>query len=230
MIIINNRKMDNSSNTPAATFENVWAALLETDRILTEKFAETDRKFAETDRKLAENNRILTEKFAETDRILTEKFAETDRKMAKTDQQISNLGKQIGGISKNHGDFVEEYFFNSFERGKQNFFGEKFDRILKNVPGLIVESEYDIVLINGESVAIIEAKFKMHMPTINDLIKKAKTFRINYPHYAGHRIYLGFAAMVSDKTIEQNCINNGIAVIKQVGDVVVICDDNIKAF
>jgi hypothetical protein len=69
--------MENTEQKP--TFESVWAALQETDRILTEKFAETDK-------------------------------------------QMKEIQKTLGGWANNHGHFAEEYFFNSFEKDKQNFF------------------------------------------------------------------------------------------------------------
>ena len=107
------------------TFESVWAALQETDRILSEKFAESDRL-------RQENERILKEQFAETKQIIQEVAQlqkENERKMQKMQQDI-------GSWSNNHGSFAEEYFFNSFEKGQKNFFGEKFDEILKNAPSL----------------------------------------------------------------------------------------------
>jgi len=57
---------------------------------------------------------------------------ETNRQMQETDRRMKELQKQIGGMAYNQGSFAEEYFFNSFERGQKNFFGEKFDDI-KNI-------------------------------------------------------------------------------------------------
>jgi hypothetical protein len=45
---------------------------------------------------------------------------------------MKDINELIGSWDNNHGSFAEEYFFNSFEKGKQNFFGEKFDK-MKNV-------------------------------------------------------------------------------------------------
>ena len=233
-----------------ATPESVWAALrelaarqAENERMLTEKFAETDRlrqenermlteKFAETDRQRQENERMLTEKFAETDRLQKE----TDRQMKRSredyDRRMINFEKTMGSWSNNHGSFAEEYFFNSFENGKQNFFGEKFDDIDKKVPGIKkgFRDEYDIVFTNGKSVCIIEVKFKAHQDHIARVLNKAATFRENFPYYANHRVYLGYASLAFDDHVEQDCIANGIAVIKQVGDTVVINDKHLKVF
>jgi hypothetical protein len=149
-----------------------------------------------------------------------------------TDRQIKELQKTVGGITNNQGSFAEEYFFNSFENGKQNFFGEKFDEISKHLKshkqGL--EDEYDIELYNHASVAIIEVKYKAHKSDIPDVLKKAETFKILYPYYNDFRIYLGLASMSFYPELEQECINEGIAIIKQVGDSVVINDEHLKVF
>ena len=188
-----------------ATFESVWAALQETDRIMKE------------------NHRFLTEEQAKTERFLKESKAETDR-------MIKEIRREMGSWSTNHGDFAEEYFFNSFERGQRNFFGEKFDKIEKNAPGLKIKAEYDIVLINGKSVGIIEVKFKAHVNDIPEVLKKAETFRVNYPYFANHQIYLGLASLSFYPELENECTQEGIAVIKQVGDTIVINDTHLKVF
>jgi len=157
---------------------------------------------------------------------------ETDRRMQETDRIMKELQKQFGGMAKNQGDFAEEYFFNSFEKGRTNFFGEKFDIIKKKVTSVWqgVEDEYDIVLYNHASVAIIEVKYKAHKNDIPDVLKKAETFKILYPYYKDFKIYLGLASMSFFPELEEECIKEGIAVIKQVGDTVVINDKHLKVF
>ena len=142
------------------------------------------------------------------------------------------LNKTLGGWANNHGSFAEEYFFNSFEKGKQNFFGEKFDEIDKNLKNYWqgLKDEYDIVMYNHTSVAIVEVKYKAHKNDVPAVLKKAETFRILFPHYKDFKIYLGLASMSFYPELEQECINEGIAVIKQVGDTVVINDTNLKVF
>ena len=164
----------------------------------------------------------------ETDR----KMQETDRQMQETDRRMKELQKTVGGWANNHGAFAEEYFFNSFENGKTNFFGEKFDEIAKHLKNRWqgVEDEYDIVLYNHTSVALIEVKYKANINDIPNVLKKAETFRLLFPQYKDFKIYLGFASMSFYPELEEECINQGIAVIKQVGDTVVINDKNLKVF
>ena len=229
-------------NTPP-TFESVWATLQEVaqqqkenERILNEKFAETDRLFKENAQQFAqqqkENERILNEKFAETSRLFKENAQEQKELNAAAERRMKNMDERMGGWANNHGSFAEEYFFNSFEHGKQNFFGEKFDEIVKQVKGLKkgFKDEYDILLINGKSIGIVEVKFKAHVNDVPQILRKAETFRVNFSEYEKHQIYLGLATMVFYPELEQECIEQGIAVIKQVGDTVVIHDGHLKVF
>ena len=160
------------------------------------------------------------------------KMKETDRQMQETDRRMKELQKTVGGITNNQGSFAEEYFFNSFENGGKNFFGEKFDKIKSRLTNFWqgLEDEYDIVLYNHASVAIIEVKYKAHLNDIPEVLKKAETFRILFPNYKDFKIYLGLASMSFYKELEQECTNQGIAVIKQVGDKVVINDKHLKTF
>ena len=121
---------------------------------------------------------------------------------AEFDRQMNNLKEQVAGITKSNGDFAEEYFFNTFEKGQQNFFGEKFDRIIRG-KGKIVEDEYDVVMINGKTAGIIEVKYRARKDDIPKALKKAKTFRINFPEYRNHKIYLALAALTINSTLER---------------------------
>ena len=161
----------------------------------------------------------------ETDRLLEKSSTDFDRRIRK-------LEELVGGISNNQGLVAEDYFFISFENGKKDFFGETFDYIERNIKGFEpgFKDEYDIVFVNGKSVAIVEVKFKAHENDIPKVVKKAETFRINFPKYKNHKIYLGLASMAFYPELEMNCKNTGIAIVKQDGGAVIIYDDNLKTF
>jgi hypothetical protein len=200
------------------TFESVWAAMQESNRFLTERQAETER--------------FLNEKFAEVAQLQKETERKAEESRADYDRRMQKMEETIGSWANNHGSFAEEYFFNSFEKGQKNFFGKKFDTIRKGVQSTWknVDGEYDIVLYNADSIAIIEVKFKAHENDIKKVLKKAETFKILYPYYKDFKIYLGLASMSFYSELELACIDKGIAVIKQVGDMVVIIDEGLKAY
>jgi len=227
--------MKNQNQIPSTpTFESVWASLEKTEQLMQENYLQmqdTDRRMQETDRRMQETDRRMQE----TDRLRQEtwlQMQETDRKMQDTDRRMKELQKLMGSWSTNHGSFAEEYFFNAFENGRQDFFGEHFNKIRKKVKyvELNLEDEYDIVLYNDNSVAIIEVKYKAHENDVPSVLKKAETFKILCPSYKNFKIYLGFASMSFYEELEQECIKQGIAIIKQVGDTVVINDKHLRIF
>ena len=189
--------------TTPATFETVWAAL---DRV-TELQEEGKKSFEEFKMFMQENE-------------------------AKYERRMKLMEKTMGSWGNNYGSFAEEYFFNCFEEGQQTFFGEHFDDIERNYKSARknIKDEYDIVLFNEKSVGIIEIKFKAHKDDIAQVLRKAETFRFIYPDYEKHKVYLGLASMSFYPDVEEACIKEGIAIIKQVGDTVVINDDNLKVF
>jgi hypothetical protein len=178
------------------------------------------------------NFETLWANLQEIDRLQKENALQMKESSAEFDRRMKEMQKKLGGIDDSQGSFAEEYFFNSFEKGEKNFFGKKFDDIEKNVKVRLkdLKDEYDIVLYNADSVALIEVKFKVRKDHIAMLKKKSETFKILQPYYKDFNIYLGLASLVFPSHLEQECINEGIAVIKQVGDMVVITDGHLKVF
>jgi hypothetical protein len=221
------------------TYESLMESIHESNRYLTEKFAETDRKMAETDRLIKETSQQMKE----TDR----KMAETDRKMAETDrliqeskklidtnwEQIRANSKDIGGIGKSNGEVAEEYFTNSFMKDLR-FAGQEFDSLAvnlrKKIKKINLQGEFDLALYNGSSVAIIEVKYKAEKRDIEDLLTKPQIFKQLFPEYVDFNIYLGLAGLSMKQEVEKEAVKNGVAVIKQVGDNMVIYDNQLKIF
>ena len=224
--------MENVDKTPA-TPEKVWEILMENARQMEKTRAEWNEKY---EKSRTEWNENYEKSRAEWNENFEKSRAEWNEKREKSnadyERRMKNMEDRYGSQSFNLGSFAEEYFFNSFEDGKQNFFGEQFDDIERNVKGpkRKIKDEYDIVLFNCTSVAIIETKFKAHVNDLPSVVKKAETFRINYPEFANHRIFLGLASMSFYPELEKKCADEGIAVIKQVGDKVVIIDERLKVF
>jgi len=228
------------------TIEGLMASIETSNRYLKELQAETDRQMKETDRIVKENavaqketdrqfketKQLFKEQSAEFDRRLKENAAEFDRKNAAYEKRMKRMDEEMGKWTNNQGCFAEEYFYNSFDYGRQNFFGEEFDSIEKNLKPKTknLKDEYDIVLYNHTSVAIIETKYKAHENDVPEVLRKAETFRILCPDYKDFKVYLGLASMAFYPELEQKCKEEGIAIIKQVGETVVIDDGHLKVF
>jgi hypothetical protein len=190
------------------TYESLMASIYENDRLIKEKFAETDRQMKETDR-------FLSEKFAETDRL------------------IKANSREIGGISKSNGDVAEEYFSQSFKK-YPHFAGQKYSLVETNKSctstELNLKAEYDLVLYNGVSIVIIEIKYKAKKEDVEEVLNKANTFKKLFPKYKDYTFYLGIAGLKMNEDTEKEAIAQGIAVIKQEGKKVVVNDAHLKEF
>ena len=218
--------MNTINEQTAITPESVLASVREMfalsrvnfEQEMKESRAAAERRNADFDREMKESRERFEQEMKES--------------RAEYEKRIKKLEVHIGTWATNHGAFAEEYFFNSFEKGQYNFFGEKFDEISKNLKNRLrgIEDEFDIVLFNHIAAAIIETKFKAHENDIPKILKKVDTFRFLFPQYKDFKIYLGLASLCFYDKLEKECIEHGIAVIKQVGEAVVINYDNLKVF
>ena len=219
--------MESHNDNRLAAIETILAEVAEQ---LNRSQAAAKKRNAEFSKTLKESQAAAKQWSAEFSKKLSESREEFDRKSDALNKQIKEVGQHIGGISNSNGLFAEAYFFNSFDQGRQTFFGEKFDAIKKNLKGTVTDDEFDMVMLNGHFVGLVEVKFKAHENDIPKVLKKASTFRANFPKYQNHKIYLGLATMAFYPELEEECVRQGIAVIKQVGDSVVINDKHLKVF
>jgi hypothetical protein len=210
----NTQEMNNLQNFLDSSVASYLATLRETERMFKEKHIEYDR--------------FLTEKFAETDR----QMKETDRRMKETDRQMKKLQQLVGGIGNNNGDVAEEYFFNAFKKNK-TFVNQTFEKVLRNkwIDTDDWRAEFDLLLLNGKSAVIIEVKYKAdYNIKIQKLVSKVRPFKALFPEYKNHNIYLGVAAMSFNKYLAMELRETGIATIYQVGNKMVVYDQEVKAF
>jgi len=198
-----------SKNTlPKATFESAWALIQEN----------------------AESLKIMTEKSEREIKAMKEE-GEKFRKDLR--DSVKAMQKELGGISNSNGDIAESYFVNSFTNSMY-FAGQKYDAISPNlsrkIKSLNLQGEYDLVLYNCRSVVIIEIKYKADKDDIEELLEKAPVFKQLFPQYANFDLYLGLAALHLKKRVEKESIKQGIAIIKKIGDSMVINDAHLKVF
>jgi uncharacterized tellurite resistance protein B-like protein len=128
-------------------------------------------EFFMTDQELKDLVASLVESGKETDR----RMQETDRLMKELKDDLDKLCAQVGGIDENQGNHAEQYFQNVLAE-KLIFGGQKYDRMLANLEcfdkNKISQIEFDIVLVNGKSVAIIETKNRIHPKFIGNSQKR----------------------------------------------------------
>ncbi|KAF3981498.1 MAG: hypothetical protein HFP78_06720 [Methylococcales symbiont of Hymedesmia sp. n. MRB-2018] len=176
--------------------------------------AKTDEQLAKTDEQLAKTDAQL----AKTD----EQLAKTDAQLAKTDAKVDKLAKMYGGASNNQGDVAEEFYFNSL-KANPTLNGIKFDHIDKNITRCKdgIEDEYDIVLINGKEIFIIEVKYKAHQADLDRLLNtKAPNFDKLYPEYQNYIKHLGLASFSINDELKKHALENHVTVLQRKGKLI----------
>ena len=147
-----------------------------------------------------------------------------------TDQELKDLVASLAVESKKtETDVAEEYFVNSLKE-KLQIGSMQFDYLIHNymIYGKNITDEYDILLINGKSVAIIEVKYKVHPDDIEKIPKKVKNLK-KLPQYSGYTVYAGIAGFHISEKAKKQALKKGYFVLQRKGDIIETYDKNLKA-
>jgi len=179
---------------------------------------------------IAESRKEFKE-YQEEQKIRSE---ELDKKFAETDRLIKANARQIGGIDKSLGEATEELIFNTLDKDK-TFCGIQFyeiDRKMKLHSKILgLKGEFDIVLKNGDTLALIEVKHTLRGKNITKLAEtQVANFRKLFPMFNDYKIILGVGGMSFEENAEEEAKKNGIGIIKVVGDKVEYYTENIKVY
>jgi len=218
------RKIEQSSEKHDREMAQLREQQKEHEKEMAESRKEHDRRMAEHEKEMAQSR----ERHKEIDKLQKE----TAEQMKKTDEKLDRLAKNVGGINDNIGHHAEQYFQNVFDNSL-SFGGQKYDYMRPNLKygRKGVSAEFDIVLVNGESVAVIEAKSRIHPKFIKELAEeKVAQFRKYYPEYKNYKLYLGAAGFSFDGSVIEEAKKYGIGVVRQVGESLEITDKDLKCY
>ena len=146
----------------------------------------------------------------------------TDEQMKRTDEKLERIGAMLGNIGENQGAVAEEFFYNSL-KDTQTLAGVHYDFIDKNVSrtGNGVSDEFDMILVNGEDVALVEVKYKAHEKDLDKLLtKKINNFKKLFPVYKDYRHHLVLATFHLYNELKERALQNNVIVLQRKGDIV----------
>jgi len=174
---------------------------------LAEAQIRTDIQLAKTDAQLAKTDAQL---------------AKTDAQLAKTDAKLNKLAEMYGGVGNNQGRVAEEFYFNTLKHNPV-LNGIKFDFIDKNVTrakdGL--EEEYDLLLVNGQELYIVEVKYRLHPKDIERMVgRKLTHFKKLFPEYHNYKIHLALATFAVEDDVKQMALERGVTLLQRRGQLI----------
>ncbi len=184
----------------------------------------TDEELKELVASLAIAQRETREQMKETDarmRETREQMKETDERMRKTDEKLERIGIHLGNITANQGDVAEEFFFNSLVKDMR-LGSIRFEDVMKNSSkqrGKIQE-EYDLILTNGDSLAIIEVKYKVHQNDLAKLDRKMQNFKKLFPIYQNFKQYGAIASFHINDDAKREALERGYFVLQRQGELI----------
>ena len=143
---------------------------------------------------------------------------------------MDSVGAQLAAIGLTTGQSAEEFFFSSVSKTLK-LAGIQFDSIESNVRLSNKSPEFDMMLINGSHVMILEVKYKAHPDQVEELARgKTKFFRNKYTQYRNHTLHFGIASMVAREALIKSSKKAGVYLITQQGDHIEVANGYLKSW
>ena len=211
-------------------WQNLFNSILENKESIKE-LRESTTELRESQNKAhkeaKEEMKELRKSQQETDRFIKETSREIKKSNEETNRKLDKVAKMIGGHVNNVGDVTEDFFFRGLSNHK-SLGNIKFDEVKRNIGE---KKEYDILMINGDSVAVISVKYKLHEGDVDQFIEKdLKDFKKSYQKYKKYKLYAGIATKYLNTDLENSIKQAGLFAITQSGkDIKILNEKKFKA-
>lgn len=142
---------------------------------------------------------------------------ENGKQLRKMADEFKKMQKEHGSLANNIADTVEDAVFYKLERTK-TLGGIKFTEVIRNMRDYYSGKEYDVVMKNGISDAVVEVKHKVHENDIRDMLEKTLPgFKKSFPQTEGKQIYGAIAGMAFPTDFIKKAEEAGLFVLTQNG-------------
>ncbi|MFN9174495.1 MAG: DUF3782 domain-containing protein [Synechocystis sp.] len=187
------------------TADDVWKILAE----LAESQKETERRFRETDHRFQETDH----RFQETERMIKE--------------QNPQLNEQLGKLGNRLGEFVEwqvrPAVVRLFQERGIDVHEFHSSVAVKRADGRL---EIDLLVVNTTEAILIEVKSKLTQRDVDDHVQRLGKFKQFMPRYQDVNALGAVAGMVVTDEVANYAHRQGLFVLAQSGDSVVILNDH----
>ena len=191
--------------------------------------------FAETDRRMEAKMEAMRVEIREAERkrekleLKWSKQREEDSKQReedshKTDAAIRKLSKEVSRL--------RDLFESQWSRLLEALVDGKLVHLLRqrqipvnhtssNVAGVSADGqayEFDILAVNGDAVVVVEVKSRLQSDDVREFVNELKHFKSWLREYQGMKVYGAVAYLRADESAIRQAQNQGMFVIKAVGD------------
>ena len=162
---------------------------------------------------------------------LREAQAKTEQVINQLTQSIKDTRSEVDGLGKSQGLVAEEFYANSLT-AKPQIGKLKFDQVLTNlkIGKGHDQAQFDVVLINGNTAAIVEVKYRAQLKNLVQLDNQMIEFRNRLPAYEKFKLYGGIAGFNVNDAVVNAAHDKGYFVLKRTGDAFAVDTKGMKAF
>jgi hypothetical protein len=219
------------------TFEQVWAAMMESDRKFQAMSQEADKRQQEFDKKFQESKAEHDRMIAESDRRQQEaerqtqetkqRIQEMSAEVEKTTQAVKELSKNVGGVNKSFGRLLEEMYS---ARLWDKFAGIGYDftcgcqrkKFRENEQSI---AEADLFLENGLYAMVVEVKTDLTTEDVNEHLERIATIRDYMDRHGDKRHLVGaVAGGIAPESVVRYAQKKGLYVVVWSGDAATIAE------
>ena len=131
------------------------------------------------------------------------------------DAKNHEVNKRIAEVTGTIGDVAEFEFYQAIVNNNRVCCGIAFDEVHANVT---TSREYDIVLVNGSYIGLVEVKWSPKISDVNKLMNEQIPYFKKDVKACQNKKIVGFLGMyVYDKKVAEHAIKNGIGVLYENG-------------
>jgi hypothetical protein len=201
------------------TFEDVWAALMESRDKSEKDKREYDEKFEKFERARQASLERYEKATMRLEQVVGQAMEETAKAMRATDKRIGYLSNRFGELAEH---MVAPSIADKFNALGYHFNGISEPRKILDEQGRVI-AEIDILLENDEYVIAVEVKAKPDESDIYDHIGRIEVLRGYKDKRNDNRVIHGaVAGAIFPKSVKKAALKTGFYVIEQSGDSVKI--------
>ena len=181
--------------------------------------AEREANYAIAKEKSDAEFRLWFKEFGDRlDGYISEQKADTAKYNANREKSFKNLKKLFSDYGLVSGREAEFNFKLALKRNHLLCGGIQFDTLKSNVQKSKKSREYDLILINGNYVGLIEVKRTASIEDIDKLVtEQAISFRIDFPQYKDKILVCFLASYVAIDDVIEKANNLGVGILLQDG-------------
>ena len=179
--------------------------------------------FQESERQRQETERILRESLERSQLAADQRAAEAEKRLAKAEAIAAQANQAVNNLSSRWGRFVENIVAPAILRLFQDR-GLAVQEVYQRVRSARANRnlEVDILAVDDDVAVVVEVKSRLTQNDIRQVLNTLSQFKTAFPHYASYQIYGAVAAIEIDRDVDAYAYNQGLFVIVQSGDSVVI--------